>query len=902
MLKMKFLLCMLCCSSILFGQNRAGGLNPSNQPDSRHNPKAQSDAMVTDENVRFTILTDKLIRMEYSPTAVFEDKASLTFLNRNLSVPKYSKSVKSGWLTIQTNALTLKYKKGTGAFNPENLMVELMVNGKKTTWHYGDTDKSNLLGTTRTLDNACGDTIPWYNQKVKLEQGLVSRSGWALVDDSKNNLFDGATDWNWVTPRDSKDVQDLYFFGYGLDYKQALYDYTQVAGKIPMPPKYAFGYWWCKYWAYTDTEMKGLVTDLKAYNIPVDVAIIDMDWHPTDGLSTRKGWHKSPKDLFGQTKGWTGYTWNTNLFPNAPKMLEWMETSKVKNALNLHPASGVSPQEKMYVPMIEALKIDTNKPMPYDKVFGKKVGWDTVSIGKSIPFDITNKTFAKSYFNVLIRSLEKQGVDFWWLDWQQWGYTPIEGLNPTWWLNYCFFTDMERNTNNRPFLFHRWGGMGNHRYQIGFSGDTYINWKSLAFQPYFTSTASNVGYGYWSHDIGGHMYVQEYDHEARSAELYIRWLQFGAFSPIMRTHGGKNPFVERRIFAYPVEDFKVMREAIRMRYAIAPYVYSQSRIAYDSAVSICHPMYYDYPKANEAYTNKQQYMFGSDMIVSPVVDSLDHANLLAKAKVWLPDGEWMEWFTGKTLKGGKQYERNFAINEIPVYVKSGAIIPMLRNAQNLQQKSDTIVLTIFPGKSGKTTVYEDDGKTNKYVDGAYATTAISQQSAGKTVKLHIEPRKGTYEGISDKRSFIVDLPNTLPIASATVNGQKAVTSYLATTLTSSVQLNLSAASEAMDVVLEFEIPLDSMYALTDGLRAKFSRLSTQLPIVKGMYNTYEAGNLPNMMPYAEQTPNRIQYAPESALKELKAFPANYSQAVQLIETLSLDANKIKPIMSFLKAE
>ena len=120
----------------------------------------------------------------------------------------------------------------------------------------------------------------------------------------------------------------------------------------------------------------------------------------------------------------------------------------------------------------------------------------------------------------------------------------MPGVNPTWWLNYVHFTDQQRE-GKRPLLFHRWGGLGNHRYQIGFSGDTISVWDSLAFQPWFTATAANVGYAYWSHDIGGHM------PGAVDPELYTRWVQFGAFSPILRTHTTKNPDSERRIWAYP---------------------------------------------------------------------------------------------------------------------------------------------------------------------------------------------------------------------------------------------------------------------------------------------------------------------------------------------------------------
>ena len=197
----------------------------------------------------------------------------------------------------------------------------------------------------------------------------------------------------------------------------------------------------------------------------------------------------------------------------------------MKTSLNLHPASGIQPWEDHYPQMAKAMGIDP-------------------ATQKYVPFDITDKKFAINYMNLIHHPLEKQGIDFWWLDWQQEHTTKMAGVTPTWWLNYVHFTDQQRE-GKRPLLFHRWGGLGNHRYQIGFSGDTVSVWDSLAFQPWFTATAANVGYAYWSHDIGGHM------PGAVEPELYTRWVQFGAFSPILRTHTTKNPETERRIWAYP---------------------------------------------------------------------------------------------------------------------------------------------------------------------------------------------------------------------------------------------------------------------------------------------------------------------------------------------------------------
>jgi alpha-glucosidase (family GH31 glycosyl hydrolase) len=121
-----------------------------------------------------------------------------------------------------------------------------------------------------------------------------------------------------------------------------------------------------------------------------------------------------------------------------------------------------------------------------------------------IEFDVADSHFMQAYFEYLHYPKEEQGIDFWWMDWQQGEHSKLQGLDPLYWLNHLHFYDQAKQGKKRPFIFSRWGGLGNHRYPIGFSGDTVITWDSLSFQPYFTSTASNVAYGWWSHDIGGH--------------------------------------------------------------------------------------------------------------------------------------------------------------------------------------------------------------------------------------------------------------------------------------------------------------------------------------------------------------------------------------------------------------
>ena len=155
---------------------------------------------------------------------------------------------------------------------------------------------------------------------------------------------------------------------------------------------------------------------------------------------------------------------------------------------------------------------------------------------------------------MLHRGLEDDGVDFWWLDWQSGPHSRVAGIDPLWMLNHFHFLDSARD-GRRPLTFSRYAGPGSHRYPVGFSGDTVISWASLAFQPYFTATASNIGYGWWSHDIGGHMFGGKDD------ELATRWLQLGVFSPILRLHSSANEFTTKEPWTYAPEARAVMTDA-----------------------------------------------------------------------------------------------------------------------------------------------------------------------------------------------------------------------------------------------------------------------------------------------------------------------------------------------------
>ncbi len=740
-------------------------------------PKASPDAVVQDGCARFTVLRPEMIRIEYSPKGVFEDNATFSVVNRQLPVPKYSKADDGEYVTITTDALSLRYRKGSNPLaepaSPANLSVTMSVNGNPVVWYPGLKDSQNLKGTYRTLDGNNGD-----DYRSRLEDGLISRSGWAVINDSPSfERADGSRSLalvpdsggiDWAAPRADADALDLYFLGYGHNYKKALYDFTLIAGKIPLPPDYVLGYWYSKYDNYSADDFRNIVKSMRDNDINADVLILDMDWH----------WN-GEQEVSGGRGGWTGWSWNTNLIPDPEGLLADIHKGGLRAALNLHPADGVAAHEDQYKAVAEAMGLDAGS-------------------AETIPWMLEDRKFAKAFFDHIIRPLEKQGVDFWWLDWQQHLTNPrLAGLGETMWCNHVFFNDMKKNRpDRRPVIFHRWGGLGSHRYQIGFSGDTYINFPTLAFEPYFTATASNVGYGYWGHDLGGHM-INYY--EPNDPELLLRWMQFGVFTPIFRTHATKGGHIERRIWTY--DNFPMINQTVKLRYALFPYLYTMARKAYDTGVGLCRPMYYEYPETAEAYEREGQYFFGDDILVAPVVEpSVDG---VSKKEIWFPEGKWWSVAHGKLIDGGTVRSLGYTLDQIPYFYRQGAVI--VKNppeVKHVTERPDALVLDIVAGADGACEFYEDAGDNADYAT-KYATTSISHKQRGRKAEYTIAPRKGAYEGMPLSRSYKMRIFNTPRPVKAKEGGRSLQPSYDASSRCTIVDVPSSPCDKGVKVTVEY---------------------------------------------------------------------------------------------------
>ena len=738
-------------------------------------PFPDPEAVVRVPEARFTLLTSRMIRMEHHPTEAFEDRPSQAFWYRDQDVPDFDVVRSDDSLEIITEYLHLRYLPGRG-FSPETLSVRVKESG--VTWRYGDVDHGNLGGTARTLDEADG--------RVPIEPGLVSRVGWVVVDDSSSLVFDEA---GWLEARDAPaGALDLYFLGYGHAYQDCLADFCKVAGPVPVLPRWVLGNWWSRYWRYTQQELGDLMLDFEANQVPLSVCIIDMDWHLTDTGNA--------------CSGWTGYTWNRDLFPDPPGFVRFLHELGLRTALNLHPAEGIHSHEAMYPQMAEAVGIDPASERP-------------------VQFDIEDPAFAKAYFEFLHHPQEAQGVDFWWVDWQQGNPSRLPGLNLLWWINHLHFHDLGRDDQKRPFLFSRWGGLGNHRYPIGFSGDTIVSWESLAFQPCFTAVAANVGYGWWSHDIGGHMNGVE------DPELYTRWVQYGVFSPIFRLHCTQNPYHERCPWGYDAETFRVTRQAMQLRHALIPYLYTMAWHSHRDGVPPIRPMYYLDPEAEEAYACPNQYTFGSELLAAPFIAPHDADTRLSRQVIWLPEGEWFDVFSGQHFPGGGWHAAYGELEDIPVFAKAGAIVPLgpLRGWGGIANP-DALTLLVFPGAANRFELYEDDGVSTAYLRGSYAVTPFVQEWREDELTLRIGPAEGEIDLVPEERKYTLVFrgvcePDRVEV---TLNGDSHATDWSYDLELHSLTLSQVTLTPVDTLMVRLQTDTDSLVCREDGRLATLQKM------------------------------------------------------------------------------
>ncbi|PZE23544.1 glycoside hydrolase family 31 protein [Curtobacterium sp. MCBD17_028] len=679
-------------------------------------PRARDDQQVHGDGWRITVLTEGLFRVERSADGGFEDRASTFAIRRDLPAVPFDVERSGRGVVVTTARARLRYD--GGPFSASGLLVE-MIGADTGRWRYGEPTR-DLGGTARTLDDVDGRT--------DLEPGVVAPDGIAVVDDAASFLFE---DDGWVGVRGA-DREDLYVFAYGRDYPAAVSALYAVSGPPTRLPRWALGNWWSRYHPYTADSYLALMDRFDDEGVPFSVAVIDMDWHRVDSVPSRFG------------NGWTGYSWERSLFPDPEGFLTALHERGMRTTLNLHPADGVRAFEDAYPTMARALGVDPETERP-------------------LPFAPTDRAFLESYFRDLHDPLEDQGVDFWWIDWQQGRTSDLPGVDPLWVLNHFHHLDAARN-GGPGMTFSRYAGPGSHRYAVGFSGDAVVSWASLAFQPEFTATAANIGYAWWSHDIGGHT------RGVRDDELATRWVQFGVFSPIMRLHSANNPFIRKEPWSFPPEHRAAMDDALRFRHRMVPYLHTMNHAA-AAGTPLVRPMYHLEPRRSEAYRVPNEYAFGSELLVAPITEPRDPASLLGSVRAWLPAGTWTDVFTGTVYRGDRSLAFHRPTASIPVLLRAGGILPLDAGPDlDATRNPSELEVLVAPAASGTFVLAEDaeDDDAGAAAAGPAVRTELAWDLPTRTFR--IGPAEGRGDLVPPVRTWTLTVLAALPDGPVTVDG------------------------------------------------------------------------------------------------------------------------------------
>ena len=681
------------------------------------NSFANPKSIVKGEKYRFTVLTERLIRLEYSSDGVFEDRATEHVFNRFMDIPKFDVMEDARVLTIATDYFKLFYVKNSsfkgGKVAPAgNLKVEFLENVDSNKpnryWYYGMPEVKNY--------GAPGFEL-LENKKIKLNKGLYSLDGFVTIDESDAMVIgeDG------VFSQKDHESLDIYLFVYLSDFSKCLSDYYHITGFTPLIPRYALGNWWTRNYKYGDQKLNELVVKFKENKIPVSSIILNHDWHL-----------KNEKNNVN-----TGFTFNTSIFSNPVNMIKMLHDNDIKVGLTINPFEGLTSIDSVYNETIKYLQVNKEGVVPFN-VYDPKV------------IDV--------YLKFYIHQLDSMGVDFYFID-----YNDKSKLKELSILKHYQYYDMMRYSGRRPLLYGYNSCLAPHRYSILYSGKSVVSWDTLREIPLFNIHSSNNGVTWWSHDIGGYYKGTE------DNELFIRFVQLGTFSPIMKlaSEGGK--YYKREPWRWGIKTYDITRNYLQLRHRLIPYIYSEAYKLTRFGVPLLYPLYYTNSEMYDDPLYRNEYYFGSQFFISPILNSKDYVMDRVIHKFYIPQGTWYDFITGKKFPGNRRYVSFFRDQDYPVFVKMGAIIPMACGDDIFSTKPPkNMEIQIFPGQSNNFVMYEDDGETNLYLKNNYVLTSIDYNYMPNNYTVIIRALEGKGDIIPPLRDYKFVFRNTKKAEDVTV--------------------------------------------------------------------------------------------------------------------------------------
>jgi hypothetical protein len=657
-------------------------------------------------NARFTVFSPGCIRLEYANQGRFTSDPSLLAGKKPARGIRADVRRRGKKLAIKTANFEVSYTDNGQNFSAENLkIVHRNRWNAREVWVPGKADRGNLGTVVRSLDvwkhlNGGPERFP--------VEGILSADGGHLLVDDARVYWNKRHQWPEVL---SHDVWfDGTFFAYGPDYKSALRDFVRVFGPIPMVPRWVFGFWYSRWHAYSDREFVAMARRYRKAGIPIDVMVIDTDW---------------------RNANWGGYDWSPKFFPNPKRAMKKLRALDLRVTLNDHPGYDnydALPPTDSHIPAIER----ELGPLPHQG---------------QVACDWSNKKAVRVWRDKVLGPFFKQGMDFWWVD--GWLKSPFKGVDSQFWANLHFYEVAREKTGKRGLILSRWGGIGSHRYPVQFSGDTTSDWATLRNQIQMTARGGNLGAAYWSHDIGGFF-------DGRVDEqLFARWIQFGSLSPVFRTHSCKG---DREPWKYGKTVQRVFRKQTRMRYALAPYLYSLSREAHETGLPLVRPMYLEYPGETACVQGcAHQFLLGRDLLVAPAEWCSDAKTGAYRKKVFFPDDAWHALESGESIRGVDERVIDVPLDILPVYARGGAILPCQRVGDALGTRAPAeMQVDFYPAESAsRFDLYEDDGESLDCERGRFTVTRLGGKRGGNGIRFTIAAPRGSYRGMPKSRAWMV---------------------------------------------------------------------------------------------------------------------------------------------------
>ena len=666
---------------------------------------ASDDSIIKGNCYRISVLTERLIRLEYHPNGIFNDYESTLVKFRNFPKPNFTKQEDARFLVVRTKYFTLSYTKekpfDAGKLMPmANLKIDL--NDTDRSWYYNHPEVKNYKGNFIAYDGTEEDSKP--------RNGLYSLDGFASLDDSHNFIFDAD---GKMYQKDGKGI-DIYLFMYKDDFDLALKDYFTLTGYPAMIPRYALGNWWSRDLNYTSEDLREVINNFTKNEIPLSVLLLD------------KGWHINNSDDNKEIK--TGYTFNKELIPNPKELIDELHDKHIKVGLNLNMADGIYPTEENYASIASMFNITDNK---------------------IIAFDPLNPALLDAIYKIMVSPLTKLGIDFYWND------IDSNSLNADklFLVNKSMFGNKEISSVGHPMILARNGLIATHRYPITYTGKTIVGWEGLRKAIKAQAMAANIGVAWLSSDVNGNYGGVE------DEELYVRAIEQATFGTIVRFNAPRGRYYRKEPWRWNAKTLEIVSRFLKLRHRLIPYLYTLAYRYHTNGSLVIRPLTYKYPWVYDDNTYKYEYLLGRDILVSPIITKKDTLINRTIHCVFIPDGVWYDFITGKKFPGNKEYISFYRDEDYPIFIRRGGIIPLTNDKEKFNEVDNpkSLEIHIFPGESNTFDMYED----NPNDPSKYLITQIDYNYLPSNYTVIIRTTDGDNKDVVEaKRNYKIRFRNT----------------------------------------------------------------------------------------------------------------------------------------------